>query len=57
MAKIDAAQHRLYGGIFICKNCHNKIKADAKKVAEGKIRCRKCKGSALRTKRKKAGKA
>lgn len=57
MAKIEAAQQRLYGGVFICKTCGSKIKVDPKKVADGKGKCRKCKGGALRTKRKKTGKA
>jgi len=53
MAKIEAAQNRLFKNIFVCKNCRAKIKAEARKVILGKIKCRKCGGTALRTKRKK----
>jgi ribosomal protein L40E len=56
MAKIAAAHHRTFTNIFICKRCSAKIKAQPKKIAEGKIRCRKCKGNVFRTKRKKTGK-
>jgi len=53
MAKIPAAQARLFKNVFICKNCGAKIKADARKIITGKIRCRKCRGKAFKPKRKK----
>lgn len=53
MGKIEAIQARLFKRIFVCRNCGAKIRADPKKIAEGKIRCRKCKGSVFRAKRKK----
>jgi len=53
MAKIEATHARLFKGIFICKNCSSKIRADPRKIAEGKIRCRKCRGSVFRAKSKK----
>lgn len=56
MAKIEAAQTRLFKGIFVCKRCGHKMKALPSKIAEGKVRCRKCKGNVLRPKRKKAAK-
>ncbi len=56
MAKVEAAQNRLFKGIFVCKRCGAKIKALPKKVAEGKVRCRKCKSNALRPKKKKTSK-
>jgi ribosomal protein L40E len=56
MAKVEAAHARIFTGVFVCRNCGAKIKAQARKVAEGKIRCRKCKGSALRPKSKKTKK-
>jgi len=40
--KLPATQARLYKNIFICKNCKAKIRADSRKILEGKIRCRKC---------------
>ncbi|UCD21169.1 MAG: hypothetical protein JSW08_01320 [archaeon] len=56
MAKIKAAQDRLFRNIFVCKKCGTKIKAQPKKIAEGKVRCRKCKRNAFRPKKKKSGK-
>lgn len=56
MAKIEAVHARLFKGIFVCKNCSSKIRADPRKIAEGKIKCRKCKGSVFRPKSKKRAK-
>ena len=53
MAKVAAAQSRLFKNIFVCKKCGSKIKADARKIILGKIRCRKCAGKAFRPKKKK----
>lgn len=53
MAKIEAAHARLFKGIFICKNCNAKIRADPRKIAEGKVRCRRCRGGKFRAKSKK----
>jgi len=53
MAKIPAAQARLFKNIFVCKECSSKIKADSRKILIGKVRCRKCGSTAFRVKRKK----
>lgn len=53
MAKIPAAQARIFKNIFICKNCKAKIRAEPRKIIEGKIRCRKCQRKAFRPIRKK----
>ena len=53
MAKIPAAQSRLFKNIFICKRCSAKIRADARKIIEGQIKCRGCGSKAFRQKRKK----
>jgi len=53
MAKIPAAQARLFKNIFVCKNCSTKIRAEPRKIITGKIRCRKCKGKSFRPKRRK----
>ncbi len=53
MAKIAAAQARLFKNVFVCKKCRSTIKAEARKIIMGKIKCRKCGGKAFRTKRKK----
>lgn len=46
--KIPAVQARLFKNVFVCKNCSTKARADARKVAEGKLKCRKCKGKKFR---------
>jgi len=51
--KIPTAQIRLFRNVFFCKNCGSKIRADARKIIEGKVKCRKCKKRAFRTIRKK----
>jgi len=53
MAKIPAAQARLFKNIFVCKKCKSKTKADARKILMGKVRCRKCGGKVFKPKRKK----
>ena len=53
MAKIAAAQARLFKNIFVCKNCKSRIRTEPIRVLSGKIRCRKCKSNALRPVRKK----
>ncbi|MEM2932622.1 MAG: hypothetical protein QW622_00165 [Candidatus Pacearchaeota archaeon] len=53
MAKIPAAQNRLFKNVFICKVCKSKIKAIPNKVMEGRVKCRKCKSRALRPIRRK----
>jgi formylmethanofuran dehydrogenase subunit E len=53
MAKIAAAQARLFKNIFICKDCSSRIRTDSLRVMNGKVSCRKCKGKSLRPIRKK----
>ena len=53
MAKIPAAQARLFKNIFVCQNCKAKIRTEPIRVINGKVRCRKCKSDALRPVRKK----
>lgn len=53
MAKIQAAFNRLFKNVFVCKKCGSKIRANPRKVVEGKVKCRKCKSIALRPIRKK----
>ena len=53
MVKVPAAQARLFKNVFVCKKCGSKIKAEARKVIEVKIKCRRCKSKALRPKSKK----
>lgn len=53
--KIPAAQYRMFKNVFVCKSCGTKIRSDARKIIEGKIKCRKCKKRAFRAIRKKWG--
>ena len=50
--KIPAAQARLLRNIRVCKNRSAKIRAEARKIIEGKVRCRNCKGKVFKPKRK-----
>jgi ribosomal protein L37AE/L43A len=47
-AKIPAAMARLYKNVFVCKDCSSKMRADARKIAEGVAKCRKCGGKKFR---------
>jgi hypothetical protein len=51
--KLAPAQGRLFKNIFVCKNCKAKVRADARKIIEGKVRCRKCLKKAFRPIRRK----
>jgi ribosomal protein L40E len=53
MAKIAAAQARLFKNVFVCKKCKSKIRADSRRVITGSVKCRKCGGKAFKPKRKK----
>ena len=53
MAKLPAAQARIFKNIFICKNCKAKLRTDPLKILNGKVACRKCKRKAFRPIRKK----
>ncbi len=53
MAKLPAAQARLFKNIFICKECKSRIRTQPLRVIAGTVRCRKCRSNALRPIRKK----
>ena len=53
MAKIPEANKRMFGNIFICKNCGSRVRSEPRKIIEGKVRCRKCQKRAFRVVRKK----
>jgi len=46
------ATQRLFHGVFVCRVCKSKMRADPAKVRGGKIKCRKCGSHALRPKKK-----
>ena len=50
--RIEAVTKRIYSRVFVCMKCNAKIRADARKVKEGKIKCRKCYSKQLRPKSK-----
>jgi len=51
--KIAAAQNRLFKNTFVCKRCHTKVRAEARKITEGSVRCRNCMGKVFKPKSKK----
>jgi predicted Zn finger-like uncharacterized protein len=53
MAKFPEAEARLTRNKFVCKRCKTVIKSTNLRILGGKVKCRKCKGSALRPSRKK----
>ncbi|RLE39115.1 50S ribosomal protein L40e [Candidatus Woesearchaeota archaeon] len=53
MVRFPEAEARLFKGKFVCKRCKSVIKASNMKVMAGKVKCRKCKGKALRIIRRK----
>ena len=53
MAVFEEATKRLYGNVYVCKDCKHKRKAENLKVQAGKIACRKCGSHSLRPVRRK----
>ena len=54
MAKtLPVAQARMFKDVFVCKNCKSKVRADSRRIIEGKVRCRKCLKKVFRPIRKK----
>lgn len=52
-AKIAVAQSRLFGNVFVCKDCSHKTRTEAVRVLAGKVKCRKCGSRKFRQIRKK----
>jgi len=46
--KLPATMARLYKNVFVCKECKSKVRAEARKISEGKVKCRKCGRKAFR---------
>jgi len=51
--KIPIAQKRLFKNVFVCKDCHHKVRTQAVRIIAGKIKCNKCGGHAFRAVKKK----
>jgi len=47
--KIPAAQKRLFGNVFICKNCAKKVRTQATRILVGKVKCPRCDNRTFRT--------
>lgn len=48
----EAVRKRLFDNVFVCMNCKAKMRANPRKVREGKVKCRKCGSKDLRPKSK-----
>ena len=53
MVKFEEAINRKLKDVFVCKSCKSKIRSPSLKVAQGKVRCRKCDSTKLRPKKRK----
>lgn len=49
MVKFPEAMKRMFDRVFVCKKCKSKIRADAARVIQNKVACRKCGYNQLRT--------
>lgn len=53
MAKFPEAEARIMKNKYVCKKCKSVVKADALKVINEEVSCKRCSSRALRVKRKK----
>ncbi|HLC31689.1 MAG TPA: hypothetical protein VJK51_03400 [Candidatus Nanoarchaeia archaeon] len=51
--KMPVAQKRLFGDVFICRDCNKKIRTQAVRIIAKKVRCPRCGCHNLRPVRKK----
>lgn len=51
--KIPVAQRRMFANVFVCRNCSRKIRTQAVRVIEKRIRCPRCGTHSFRQIRKK----
>jgi len=51
--KIPIAQKRLFGNVFVCRDCNKKIRTQAVRVISKRVKCPKCGSHAFRPIRKK----
>ncbi len=52
-AKIPAAQKRLFGNVFVCRDCSHRVRTQAVRVIAKKVSCPKCGSHVFRPVRKK----
>jgi len=48
MAKFKEAMQRMFGRVFVCKNCKSKIRTDMSRILLKKVSCRSCGGKNFR---------
>ena len=48
MVKFPEAQKRLFGNVYVCRNCKSKMRSNPQKINLGKQKCRKCGKKAFR---------
>lgn len=51
--KLPIAQTRLFGNVFVCRDCNHRIRTQSVRVIAKKVSCVKCKGRSFRPVRKK----
>ena len=52
-AKIPVAQARLFGNVFICRECNHRIRTQPVRVTQRLVKCVKCGSHSFRPVRKK----
>lgn len=53
MVKFPEADARIFKNKFVCRKCKSVMRASARLIAEGLVKCRKCNYKKLKPKRKK----
>lgn len=51
--KIPIAQKRMFGDVFVCRECNHRVRTQPVRVIAGKIKCIKCGRKHFRPVRKK----
>jgi predicted RNA-binding Zn-ribbon protein involved in translation (DUF1610 family) len=52
-AKLTIPLKRMFGDVFVCKQCNKKIRTQAVRILAGKVTCPRCGNRTFRPKRKK----
>lgn len=47
-AKIPVAQTRMFQDVFVCRDCNKKIRTQAVRVINRKVKCPRCDGRTFR---------
>jgi len=48
MVRFPEATARLFHGVFVCKKCRSRKKADIRKILLNRVTCRRCGGKSFR---------